>query len=49
MDKPLILRVVSTAGRSRVEMNDKSTLKDFKLDLQKRLNIDPKTVALFTD
>lgn len=49
MDKALILRVVSAAGRSRVEMTDKSTLKDLKTELQKRLNIDPKTVALFAD
>ena len=49
MDKPLILRVVSAAGRSRVEMTDKSTFKDLKTELQKRLNIDPKTVALFLD
>jgi hypothetical protein len=33
MNKPLIVRVVSAAGRSRVEMSDKSTLKDFKLEL----------------
>jgi len=38
-----------TLGRSRFEFTTKSTIGDFKIQLKERLNIEPKTAALFAD
>lgn len=49
MSDTIILRVVSTAGRSRVEMKVNQTLFDFKQELSGRLGIPTNQIALFTD
>jgi hypothetical protein len=49
MADKLIIRVLSQAGRSRVEIAPTQTIGELKAEIAKRLNIDAKTVTLCQD
>ena len=45
----IILRVISQAGRSRVEINSGKPFKDLKEDIAKRLGVAENTLKMFKD
>ena len=49
MSLPLILRVISSAGRSRVELKTNSKLKDLKYEIATRLSIEVDTLKIYYD
>lgn len=49
MSDTIIIRVLSQAGRSRVEISQNQTIGDLKTEIAKRLNLDAKVVALCQD
>ena len=49
MSDSIIIRVLSQAGRSRVEIAPSKTIADLKVEIATRLNIDAKTVTLCQD
>tara|TARA_B110001450_G_C17512397_1_gene436970 strand:- start:550 stop:792 length:243 start_codon:yes stop_codon:yes gene_type:complete len=50
MSDTVVLRVISDAGRSRIEVKGSSAFKDLKADLASRLGVaDPKYLQLFKD
>jgi hypothetical protein len=49
MSDKIILRVVSSAGRSRVEMEVAKTLLDFKQELSGRIGVPPNEISFFED
>ena len=50
MSDTIVLRVISDAGRSRIEVKASSACKDLKADLAQRLGVaDPKYLQLFKD
>lgn len=49
MSDSIILRVMSQAGRSRIEMPKTNQYKDLKAEIAKRLNLDPASLKLFKD
>ena len=49
MADTVIIRVLSQAGRSRVEIAPTQTIGELKKEIAKRLNIDAKTVTLCQD
>jgi len=49
MSDTIIIRVLSQAGRSRVEMAPTATIGSLKAEIAKRLSLDAKTVTLCQD
>ena len=49
MSLPLILRVISSAGRSRVELKTTTKFKDLKHEIASRLSIDVETLKIYFD
>ena len=45
----IILRVISQAGRSRVEINSSKPFKDLKEDIAKRLGVPSNSLKMFKD
>ena len=45
----IIIRVISQAGRSRVEMNSSKPFKDLKEDIAKRLGVPESSLKMFKD
>ena len=49
MSDTIIIRVLSQAGRSRIEIAPTQTIADLKAEIAKRLSLDAKTVTLCQD
>ena len=49
MSETIVIRVLSQAGRSRVEIAPTQTIGDLKFEIAKRLSLDAKTVTLCSD
>ena len=49
MSDSIVIRVISTAGRSRVEMKSTQTVSELRKELATRLGVDIKTLKIFTD
>ena len=49
MTEQLVLRVMSNAGRSRIEMATTATVAELKQEVAGRLGLDPKTIKIFMD
>jgi len=45
----IVIRVISNAGRSRVEMKPDQTVQDLKTEIANRSGVDVKTLKVFTD
>lgn len=49
MADALVIRLMSNAGRSRLEMNKQQSFDDLKTEISKRLGIDKKTLNICKD
>ena len=49
MSDTIVIRVISNAGRSRVEMKSNSSVAELRKELATRLGVDAKTLNIFTD
>ena len=49
MSDTIIIRVLSQAGRSRIEIASSQTVLDLKTEIAKRLSLDAKVVTLCQD
>jgi|TARA_B110000305_G_C19402160_1_gene620738 hypothetical protein len=45
----IVIRVISPAGRSRVEMPPSDTIGNLRAEIAKRLGVDAKALKLFKD
>jgi hypothetical protein len=49
MSDSIVIRVISNAGRSRVELKSNQTISELKQELAKRLGVNAATLKMFTD
>lgn len=45
----IVLRVISKAGRSRIEIPQTASYSDLKTELSSRLSVDPRSLQIFAD
>lgn len=49
MSETMIIRVMSNAGRSRLEMTKTTTVAELKKEISTRIGVDIKNLNIFTD